>query len=82
MSSTSAKRQRRPTDGSRSLQQFVAGEITGPLGADFRYVDRADYGRVANVVPPPPLPIDFASLDPDSILVKTFGNPPVDATVS
>ncbi|EME19908.1 serine hydrolase domain-containing protein [Rhodococcus triatomae] len=72
----------RRVDG-RGLQQFVADEIAGPLGADFRFgVDRADYGRVANVVPPPPLPIDLASLDPDSVLVKTFGNPPVDATVS
>lgn len=72
----------RRVDG-RDLQQFVADEITGPLGADFRYgVDRADYGRVSNVVPPPPLPIDFASLDPDSILVKTFGNPPANATIS
>ncbi|MFD1815326.1 serine hydrolase domain-containing protein [Rhodococcus gannanensis] len=72
----------RRVDG-RDLQQFVADEIAGPLGADFRFgVDRTDYGRVANVVPPPPLPIDLASLDPDSVLVKTFGNPPVDATVS
>uniref|UniRef100_UPI003CC80CC8 serine hydrolase n=1 Tax=Nocardia cyriacigeorgica TaxID=135487 RepID=UPI003CC80CC8 len=43
---------------------------------------RADYGRVANVVPPPPLPIDLASLDPDSVLVKTFGNPLADAAVA
>ncbi|GAA4485749.1 EstA family serine hydrolase [Rhodococcus olei] len=72
----------RRVDG-RDLQRFVAEEVTGPLGADFRFgVDRADHGRVANVVPPPPLSIDFASLDPNSVMVKTFGNPPVDATVS
>ncbi|TLF73885.1 serine hydrolase domain-containing protein [Nocardia cyriacigeorgica] len=72
----------RRVDG-RDLRQFIADEIAGPLGADFRLgVERSDYGRVANVVPPPPLPIDLASLDPDSVLVKTFGNPPADATVA
>ncbi|WP_280481740.1 serine hydrolase domain-containing protein [Nocardia cyriacigeorgica] len=72
----------RRVDG-RDLRRFIADEIAGPLDADFRIgVERADYGRVANVVPPPPLPIDLASLDPDSVLVKTFGNPPADAAVA
>ncbi|GAB2664696.1 EstA family serine hydrolase [Gordonia jinhuaensis] len=72
----------RRVDG-RGLGTFVAEEITGPLGADFRFgVARADYGRVANVVAPPPRSIDVTKLDPESPAVKTFGNPVADATVS
>lgn len=65
------------------FKQFVREEIAGPLGADFQVgLDRADYGRVSDVVPPPPLPIDFEALGPDSIVVKTFTGPPADATAA
>ena len=37
-------------------------------------------GRIAHVVPPPPLPFDLAALDPNSPAVKTFTGPPLDAT--
>src|SRR5229473_2527087 len=40
------------------------------------------YDRVSNVVPPPPLPIDFAKLDPNSAMFKTFTGPAVDASES
>jgi CubicO group peptidase (beta-lactamase class C family) len=60
----------------RSLTQFVAEEIAGPLGADFTIgAPESEWGRIADVVPPPPLPIDFASLDQESVLVKTFTGP-------
>jgi CubicO group peptidase (beta-lactamase class C family) len=63
-----------------SLKQFVASEIAGPLGADFQIGAReADWGRIADVVPPPPLQIDFAKLDPNSPMVKTFTGPQVPA---
>jgi CubicO group peptidase (beta-lactamase class C family) len=63
-----------------SLKQFVADEIAGPLGADFQIgAAESDWYRIANVVPPPPLPIDLATLDPNSPAVRTFTGPVVDA---
>jgi CubicO group peptidase (beta-lactamase class C family) len=64
------------------LKRFVAEEIAGPLGADFQIgAVQADWDRIAPVVPPPPLPIDMDSLDPDSPMFKTFTGPalPADA---
>lgn len=62
------------------LKQFVAEELAGPLGADFSIGAREqDWGRVAPVVPPPPLPFDLAALPPDSPVVRTFTGPVADA---
>ncbi|HEY5355569.1 MAG TPA: serine hydrolase domain-containing protein [Streptosporangiaceae bacterium] len=64
----------------KHLKTFVAEEIAGPLGADFQIGAReADWDRIAPVTPPPPLPFDFASLDPDSPVYKTFTGPALDA---
>jgi CubicO group peptidase (beta-lactamase class C family) len=64
----------------KTLKEFVAGEIAGPLGADFQIgAAEADWGRISDVVPPPPLPFDFAALDPDSPAVKTLTGPLVPA---
>lgn len=72
----------RRVDG-RTLTGFIEEEISRPLGADFRLgVARSDYSRVSEVIPPPPLPIDFATLDPASVMVKTFTGPPADATAA
>ena len=58
------------------LKQFVADEIAGPLGADFQIgAAERDWSRIAPVVPPPPLPIDLASLPPESPMFKTFTGP-------
>jgi CubicO group peptidase (beta-lactamase class C family) len=60
----------------KGLKQFVAEEIAGPLGADFQIgAVESDWGRIADVVAPPPLDIDLAALDPDSPAVKTFTGP-------
>lgn len=65
------------------LGEFFAKEIAGPLGADFHIgLDPSEFHRVSNVVPPPPLPIDMAALDPDSVMIKTFTGPAPDATVA
>lgn len=67
----------------QSLKEFVAAEIAGPLAADFTIgVAPSAYARVANVVPPPPLPVDLVALDPDSVVVKTFTGPAPDASVA
>jgi len=64
----------------KTLKQFVAEEITGPLGADFQIgAAESDWGRIANVVPPPPLPFDFEALGPDHPAVKTLTGPIVEA---
>jgi CubicO group peptidase (beta-lactamase class C family) len=58
------------------LKTFVAEEIAGPLGADFQIgAAEADWDRIAPITPPPPLPFDLASLDPDSPVYKTFTGP-------
>ncbi len=62
------------------LKQFVAEQIAGPLGADFQIgAAERDWPRIAPVVPPPPLPIDLASLPPESPMFKTFTGPAADA---
>ena len=64
----------------KSLKQFVAEEIAGPLGADFQIgAVESDWDRIAPVVPPPPLPFDLSSLPPDSPTVRTLTGPPADA---
>lgn len=65
----------------RTVGQFFANEVAGPLGADFHIgLDPAHFGRVANVIPPPPLPVD--ATDPTSIPMRTLANPPLDASVA
>ena len=67
----------------KPLKQFVAEEITGPLGADFQIgAAESDWGRIADVVPPPPLPFDLAALDPDSPTVKTLTGPFIEAGIA
>ena len=67
----------------KTLKQFVAEEIAGPLGADFQIgAAEGDWGRIADVVPPPPLPFDFAALDPASPAVRTLTGPLVPAEVA
>jgi CubicO group peptidase (beta-lactamase class C family) len=66
----------------QTLGQFVAANITGPLGADFHIGTSAEHDhRIARVIPPPPLPLPD-DLDPDSIVARTFSNPVPDATKS
>src|SRR6202011_1181126 len=60
----------------KTLKQFVAEEIAGPLGADFQIgAAVSDWERIADVIPPPPLPFDFAALDPASPAVRTLTGP-------
>src|SRR5580704_12771568 len=64
----------------KPLKQFVAAEIAGPLGADFQIgAIESDWDRIAPVVPPPPLPFDFAALPADSPTVRTLTGPLAEA---
>ena len=67
----------------KPLKQFVADEIAGPLGADFQIgAAESDWARIADVVPPPPLPFDLEALGPDSAAVKTLTGPAIEAGVA
>ena len=64
----------------RTLKQFVAEEIAGPLGADFQIgAAEKDRPRIADVVPPPPLPFDLAAMDASSPVVRTMTGPAANA---
>ncbi|MFN7394786.1 MAG: serine hydrolase domain-containing protein [bacterium] len=67
----------------QSLGRFFAQEIAAPLRADFHIgLPDADCRRVSPVVIPPPLPFDFSSLDPNSVVYKTFTGPLPDAAAA
>jgi CubicO group peptidase (beta-lactamase class C family) len=67
----------------KMLKQFVAEEIAGPLGADFQIgAAESDWDRIADVVPPPPLPYDVTALDPASPTVRTLTGPSIAAEVA
>ena len=69
----------RRVDG-RSLKDFVAEELAGPLGADFTIgAPESQWSRIAPVIPPPPLAIDFAAMDPASPVIRTFTGPAAEA---
>ncbi|MFC4943515.1 serine hydrolase domain-containing protein [Pseudonocardia sp. GCM10023141] len=65
----------------KSLKQFVAEEIAGPLGADFQIgAAEPDWSRIADVIAPPPLDIDLAAAGTDSPAYRTFTGPVAAAT--
>lgn len=64
----------------KTVKQFVAEEIAGPLDADFRIgAAEADWPRIAAVVPPPPAQFDP---EPGSVMARTLSGPAVDAAVA
>ena len=72
----------RRIDG-RSVGQFFAEEVAGPLGADFFIGTPASADdRVARVIPPPPLDEQIAAADPESMAIRTLTNPPLSAEQS
>lgn len=67
----------------KSLRQFVAEEIAGPLGADFQIgAKESDWDRCAEIIPPPPLNIDFSKIPTDSPAFKTLTSPPANAATA
>lgn len=63
----------------RSLGEFFAAELAGPLGADFHIGTAPEHhGRIATLVPPTMPEFDMAALDQDSVLVKTLTSPLLD----
>ena len=67
----------------KSMKEFVAEEIAGPLGADFQIGAREeDWPRVAPLIDPPPLDIDFSKMDPNTPMFKTFVNPRISTPIA
>lgn len=67
----------------RTIGRFFAEEVAGPLGADFHIgLDPSQFGRVSNVVPPPPMDFSALGAEPSPVMLKTFANPPMDAAAS
>jgi CubicO group peptidase (beta-lactamase class C family) len=66
-----------------TLREFVADEIAGPLGADFQIgASEGDWDRIAPITPPPPLPFDLGTMDPDSPVRKVMTGPTPDAAAA
>ncbi len=64
------------------LGEFFAGQIAGPLGADFHIgLPSSEFPRVANLVPWPPQPTYPAELDRDGPAFKTFTGPDLSLNV-
>ncbi len=63
----------------QTVGTFLREQVAGPLGADFHIgLDPGDFGRVANVIPPPPMSEEAVAAASD-IAVRTFTNPPLAA---
>lgn len=62
-----------------TLRDFVRDEIAGPLGADFSIgAAESEAGRIAEIIPPPPLELPLDLLPAEHPLRKTFLGPPPD----
>lgn len=74
----------RRIDG-RSLGTIFREDIAEPLGADFHIgLAESEFGRVANVIPPPPAEglMDLVALDPEHVAIKVFTGPAPEASVA
>ncbi len=66
-----------------SLGTFFAQEVARPLGADFHIgLPESEDSRVSDVVPPPPIDPDFLQWPFPDLMLKTYMNPLLDATIS
>ena len=66
----------------QTIGEFVAKEITGPLGLDFHLGTAAEHdARIAHVVPPTTT-LTADSVEEGSIAYRTLSNPALDAAVS
>ena len=68
--------------GGRTLGALFREELAGPLGADFHIgLPASEDARVAELVPPSPEEVAAAGptavVDPESLLGKVMGNPPL-----
>ncbi len=66
-----------------SIGQWFAREVAKPLDADFHIgLPESEDRRVSNVIPPPPIDLAALGAEVSEITLKTFTNPPLDATAA
>jgi CubicO group peptidase (beta-lactamase class C family) len=66
-----------------SIGTFFAREVATPLDADFHIgLPAADDHRVSNVIPPPPIRPEQFEGPISELMLKTFLNPPIDASMA
>ncbi|HET9077442.1 MAG TPA: serine hydrolase domain-containing protein [Acidimicrobiales bacterium] len=64
----------------QTVGRFFRSEVAEPLGADFHIgLDPADFGRVSDVIPPPPISIPEGG-DLPPMALRTLMNPPLDVS--
>ena len=66
-----------------SIGAWFAREVAKPLDADFFIgLPASEDHRVSNVIPPPPIDIAAMEGQVSELMIKTFMNPPIDATMA
>ncbi|KAI0867998.1 beta-lactamase [Hypoxylon argillaceum] len=71
----------RRATGGKTLAQIAAGELAGPLRADFQIgAAEADWPRVSPIYAPEAPTGAAAAPEPGSVRARTFGNPPLHAS--
>lgn len=67
----------------RTLGEVFAAEFAGPMGEDYWIGTPPEIdSRIAPLIPPPRSKVDFSSLPPQGVFVKTMTNPPMPSSVS
>ncbi len=66
-----------------SIGSWFASEVAKPLDADFHIgLPASEDHRVSNVIPPPPIDVTAMEGQVSELMLKTFMNPPIDATMA
>lgn len=64
----------------QTVGEFFREQVAGPLGADFHIgLDPADFARVSNVIPPPPISLPEGA-DVPEMAARTLLNPGLDVS--
>jgi CubicO group peptidase (beta-lactamase class C family) len=64
-----------------TIGTWFAREVAKPLEADFHIgLPESEDHRVSNVIPPPPIDLDAMEGQISELMMKTFMNPPIDAS--
>jgi CubicO group peptidase (beta-lactamase class C family) len=66
-----------------TIGTWFAREVAKPLEADFHIgLPASEDHRVSNVIPPPPIDLDAMEGQISELMIKTFMNPPIDASMA
>lgn len=67
----------------KTMKEFVATEIAGPLGADFQIgALEKDWPRISSLIPPSDVMESISAASENGLLEKTFANPPHEPSIS